>query len=429
MKNSSIVSGTLRSLLSSWAISLGFLFAIVAMSPFISKVIVPLIVLVFSYLMTGLMNARRNQPRQRCLRMAWVVRTTLMISAFLMFLLLLLHVPSLFHGRFDAPGFNPRIPYISSIVIFTTGTVISLYAMFAGQGLGACKACRRVFGAYSDNSLASALFNEESSRQLRLFFWVSLAIASTQWGYFCLFFINVNFNSPDLFFFCYMPLAVYALSIGFLASRYYSINEAYRASRSNVARVHRGSQVRYLVTNGDNILLREVADSQWDTPYIAEVATPDVSEVKARERFDAMGGPADATLRFLYDNTDSAGEHFAHFAVFVPDESKDAACRSGRWLSLYEVDNYLNSGRLAPMLANELVRIYTITMAWKTYDREGRRLYPIKHYKPIFRLRDFKEWDVDYNDTSWLQVSVENEDKPFFRARRIWRKCHDIFHR
>lgn len=119
---------------------------------------------------------------------------------------------------------------------------------------------------------------------------MSLAIASTQWGYFFLFFINVNFNSPDLFFFCYMPLAVYALSIGFLASRYYSINEAYRASRSNVARVHRGSQVRYLVTNGDNILLREVADSQWDTPYIAEVATPDVSEAKAGERFDAMGG-------------------------------------------------------------------------------------------------------------------------------------------
>ena len=68
-------------------------------------------------------------------------------------------------------------------------------------------------------------------------------------------------------------------------------------------------------------------------------------------------------------------------------------------------------------------------MAWKTYNRQGRRLYPIKHYKPIFRLRDFKEWDVDYNDPAWLQISEENEDTRFYRARRLLRKCLGIFNR
>ena len=91
--------------------------------------------------------------------------------------------------------------------------------------------------------------------------------------------------------------------------------------------------------------------------------------------------------------------------------------------------NGAGGNRLSPMLANELVRIHTITMAWKTYDRRGHRLYPIKNYKPIFRLRDFKEWDVDFNDPVWLQISVENEDRPFFRVRRVWRKFLDIFNR
>ena len=61
-------------------------------------------------------------------------------------------------------------------------------------------------------------------------------------------------------------------------------------------------------------------------------------------------------------------------------------------------------------------------MAWKTYDRDGRRLYPIKNYRPTFRFRDFKTWDVDYNDLHWLDVATNNEDKPFYRLRRFWRK-------
>lgn len=61
-------------------------------------------------------------------------------------------------------------------------------------------------------------------------------------------------------------------------------------------------------------------------------------------------------------------------------------------------------------------------MAWKTYDREGKRLYPIKHYRPTFRLRDLKDWDVDYSDTSWFAVAENNQDRPFFRTRKFWRK-------
>ena len=61
-------------------------------------------------------------------------------------------------------------------------------------------------------------------------------------------------------------------------------------------------------------------------------------------------------------------------------------------------------------------------MAWKTYDRQGRRLYPIKHYRPTFRLRDLKDWDVDYSDLSWMSIAENNQDRPFFHTRRLWRK-------
>lgn len=427
MKDSSIISVTLRSLLRSWAIAVGFVALVTATCWFINKTILPVILLALAYVITAIMRARTMQSQQVCLRMAWTVRTTFIVSAFVMFLLVLLHVRPLFDGRFDGPGFNPRYPYITGIVLFTVGAFVSLYSIFMGRSLSVCRACRRVYGEYDNNSLASSLFNDESSRQLRLFFWICACIAAVQWAYFFIFFINVNFNSPDLFFFNYMPVAVYVLSIIFLASRYYNISEAYRAAVSAGTRMHRGSELRFIVTNGDDMLLREVGDDEWDTPYKAEVAAQQVGDEKARERFVALGGPDDTQMRFLYENKTQTGENTVHYAAFVSDENKERAMRGGRWFSPYEVDRFLHTGRLAPMLANEIVRIYTITMAWKTYDRDGRRLYPIKHYKPIFRLRDFKEWDVDYNDPAWLQVSVENEDRRFFRARKLWRKCLDIF--
>ena len=87
--------------------------------------------------------------------------------------------------------------------------------------------------------------------------------------------------------------------------------------------------------------------------------------------------------------------------------------------SFDDIQRLLMVDRLSPYITNELYRIHNITMAWKTYDRRGRRLYPIRHYKPTFRLRDLKDWDVDYNDIVWLRVAGNNEDKPLYHVRRF----------
>ncbi len=33
-----------------------------------------------------------------------------------------------------------------------------------------------------------------------------------------------------------------------------------------------------------------------------------------------------------------------------------------------------------------------------------------------------KNWDVDYNDPIWLFVAMNNEDRRFFKLRKLWRK-------
>ena len=82
----------------------------------------------------------------------------------------------------------------------------------------------------------------------------------------------------------------------------------------------------------------------------------------------------------------------------------------------------MKNGEVNSLLAGEIYRIYTVTMAYKTYDREGMRLYNIKHYRPSFHLNEIRNILVDYNDPVWMYVAKDNEDKPFFRIKRAWRK-------
>lgn len=91
-------------------------------------------------------------------------------------------------------------------------------------------------------------------------------------------------------------------------------------------------------------------------------------------------------------------------------------------ISLGTLRRLTNEGRVSPLLCSEIDRIYKITMAWKSYDCQGYRLYVIKNYKPTFRLRDFRNWDVYNNDSNWLFVAINNEDIPFFRVKRLWHK-------
>lgn len=144
---------------------------------------------------------------------------------------------------------------------------------------------------------------------------------------------------------------------------------------------------------------------------------------EARLLFNELSGINDFALRYCYTNRAFASDtNMIHYAVFVDSPDNVTIDDKKRWFNPYMLDSCLAANILSPILANELYRIHTITMAWKTYDREGRRLYPIKHYRPTFRLRDLRNWTVDYDDDSWLDVANRNEDRRFYRLRQLWER-------
>lgn len=421
-----ISTATIRGLWNNWAIAFGAIALVTFFSLFISKVILPAIIFVLAYAMMAKLKADTGHSKMgACSLIVWATAIILFWSGLVMVIINIIHAEWFFGGRFVVEPFNPQHPYVASLIIFPIALAVSVYFLARGHSLKICQNCHARFGYYHQSSSVASLYFREARYQLRMLLLLSLLLSIVDWVYYYFFYINVNFNQPDKFYFIIMPIAVYLISLVYMSLRYMSMSDDLLTRHSSKTLKPMTTIVRFLVLRGDKILLSDQSDGLIDTPAKANFPRKEeISLDEARREFVNMSGIKDFDAKYLYSESGYVnGSNVFHFAVFLPDdtEATDLKLR-GKWDTIDELDRKLKSHQLTPLLVSELSRIYNITMAWKTYDREGHRLYPIKNYHPTFRLRDFKKWDVDYSDLHWLDVATNNEDRPMFRLRRFWRK-------
>jgi len=412
-----------------WALAFGAIALVLVFPFFMSKSWMPLPVLLLSYLL--LVYSRRESRRESngCVLTLRVAMLTLFWSAVAMETINILNSHMLFDGAIDWSTSNREIPFITGLILFPVMALICLWMKIRGYNTRFCQNCMARNGYFPGNGVVSSLYSRESRYQVSLLLCLAIALSAVEWWYYFYYYININMNTPDKFFFNYMPIALYVLSLYFIWMRYTNLAAVIGPIAENSSATD--STVRYLILAGDKIKLAPGDSDRWDTPARAEVNPSQIlTDDDARKEFSRMSGRTDFILKFLYSGkAHDMRSDVLHYATFIPEEQRDSGWLPGQWFTLDQIDRLMKTARLSAELTDEIYRIFTITMAWKTYDREGRRLYPIKHYRPTFRLRDFKDWDVDYGDTSWLEVSDNNQDRPFFRTRRLWRKLTGALNR
>lgn len=336
-------------------------------------------------------------------------------------------VPTMIHLNL----YNEEIPFVTCLIVFPCSVVFCTLWLYAGLGDSHCRDCMRRNGYYAGDNIAATLFFKESRYQVTLLLSLSLLLGAVEFWYYFTRYINSNFSTSDHFFFNFMPVAVYALSLLFMYGRYASMSVLYKALEPNGEKKRNRTVVRFLVFCGDELLTHPVSDKQYDTPAEKVInRTSSIGENEARAMLGDLLPVSDFRLRYCFTNDGFAtGSNIIHYAAFIPEESRNAMPAADTWMNPYMLDAALASNALCPVLANELYRLHTITMAWKTYDRKGRRLYPIRHYRPTFRFRDLPDWNVDYDDASWFDIAHNNEDRRFFRLRNFWENITGIFNR
>ena len=261
-------------------------------------------------------------------------------------------------------------------------------------------------------------------------------LSVVDWGYYLVHYVNVNLNSADLFFFIWLPLAMYVLSLIYLGGRYYSMWVYYCQNDEEHFVEHPGTTtLRFLLLHADRMFLcfygtdkfysNGAKIKRFDTPVVITSGYHERENIhNAIDEFKKKTGIQDAEIKLIYSSPDDITyRNVFHYFAFIDNvDSVAESSVEGEWLTWGNVCQLASQGLITRDLKSEIERIYNISMAWKTYDSEGHRLYNIKHYKPTFRLRDLRNWDVDFNDARWLRIARNNDDNFWYQLRRFFPK-------
>ena len=387
----------------------------------LSKVWLPLPIFIMAYAMACYERFQVEHRGPNCTAMLHVSGLTMFWSALIMFIINVLNSKMLFDGIIDWSNSNRDIPFITCLVMFPVMTVISIWVISRGYVQNMAEGYRARHGMLPGNGAVATLFSMETRFQVRLMLFISLAMNVVEWWYYLVYYFNTNMNTPDVFFFNWLPITVFGLTLILMANRYRSL--ATIIGPIAVMSHEKGVAIRFIVISGDRILLSRDTFGRWDTPALTGLSPLDAkNENNVREAFGKISGTDDFSLRYLYDTKINNDLDMLHYAVFIKDEKDVSSWSSAEWKTIDEIDRIIKNAGMAAEFTDEIYRIFTITIAWKTYDSNGRRIYPIKNYRPSFKIRDLKDWNVDYSDLHWLDVARNNQDRPFYHTKRFWRR-------
>lgn len=408
-----------------WIVNFGTLSAFAACGWFMPDRWVPffgfaMLVIIWLYGNGNLMRHRHN-----CSLLNYYTIYIVFLCASTMLIINLTHTHWL-SSNISHKGIAQHGPFITSLWVMSMAAVFYAIALFRRTKPAYCKACKAQGDISVRYAVESNVFHNEMISQLRTLFCLCVTEAIIGWLYYAFFYINVNINVPDTFFYYVIPLAIFCLSVVYLGTKYSGMRLEAIITPSEPDK-ESSTRVNYMIVRGDEMMLSEVARDEsskmgmWDTPAKATLPLTDcLSDDKARELFADLSGTDRFTLRNLF-TTSTVDYNTIYYAVFLDAEDVELPKLEGEWLNLYEISTMMKAGLVSRSFAYAMHRVYTMTIAWKTYHADGKRIYPIKNYRPTFRLSDFKKWEVDYNDLQWLNVAKNNEDVPFYRLRKFWR--------
>lgn len=354
------------------------------------------------------------------------------------------YTPSLFGSNPAAHTPSPdSLPYMGTLVVYPLALLFFGYATLRKSRFSYCVDCCMRYGSPAERGFIGRLFNQEGMYQRKLATIISAVVTFITYAYYFLIYNNNYISTRDQKIFVILPVVVFVATALLLALRYFVIWFYYSQDLEGSALRHGSSTtVRYLIIAGNEIFLHipdpekdiMVHEVKPDTPAHTTISLRRSVDLSyARELFSYLVSPENSDenaalegydIRFMFESDEASGmKNVFHYLVFASSkELVDNSNLNGSWHTIHDIKDMIDNNDINFMLASEIHRLYTFSMAARTYHKNGRRKYPVKHYRPTFRLSDAHKWDIDYNDPIWYFVSSNNQDSRFYHLRSLWRK-------
>lgn len=411
-----------------WKLSFGALIVAVILSLFIAPIYIPIFDIILAIVLMVIGSNPNVTQGQPCGRLIKTTALAIMITALISFLINISYHTQFVHKFYHASSLNTSIPFITSLIIFPVMAILSLVTSTRYVSSRHAEDCHLRNEYNPDQPLFGSIIHSVYRRILRFMGNVTLAISAIDWCYYALCYSNENLNSPDRFFFFFVPTAIFVGSIFYVRARFGMVvlrtgKDAFQAALG-IKRPQNSTLVRFLVIRDNKLLLdaspTTIQDMNIDTPVIDVMPLCDeLTMEEASDVFKKFSRLKDFKIKFLYLSEQSELNNIVlHYLVLLPDDEGNGKL-DGTWTTLDWIDRYMKMGVLSSSLGAEIHRFYTISMAWKTYTHDGRRRYPIRNYRPSFRLADAMSWNVDYSDMDWLRIAHRNEDSKLWPLYKI----------
>lgn len=195
------------------------------------------------------------------------------------------------------------------------------------------------------DSIVATLYYRETRYQMTIMLILSLVIGAVEYWYYFARYINSDLNNPDRFFFNYIPVIMYVLSLIFIGGRYTSMKALYQTIQSQHDSHRNRTVVRFLIFCADELLLHLGANESWDTPAEVTIGrTASLGMPKAELLFNEVSGHPAPSMRYCFTNDGFAtGSNMIHYAVFIDPEQKDLFTHDDVWFNSYMLDNALST--------------------------------------------------------------------------------------
>ncbi|MEG1539717.1 MAG: hypothetical protein RR383_07205 [Muribaculaceae bacterium] len=412
----------------SFTLGLGALILFVIVSTFFSPNFYPSISLIIAIILFLIISQNKEVTGTSCNLILFIVARTLIQYTIITFFINIIYV---INGVDFINGINSKWIQITHFPVLFFSPILFINSLIISIKKNKCTYCTFCLlrnGAPSERGFAGRLHSREMLKIVNQMLLIGFTLSIAAWFYYLVIYNTANISSFDRFVFTGVPIVlwlIHEVSIGIRCS----VLSKYCAKRQDVNSAFRmgNTLLRYLVISENELLLKAIDgdNNKIDTPVLAYIPyQEDISISQANTYFKELTNIEDSggELRLLYRYNDKKNEcDIRHYAYFL--SKKECAKKlDGTWLQVRDIEEAYAEKRLSTSFKAETYKLYTALLAKKSYSLNGKRLFSVKDYKPVFDFRDMKRLNIDYGDSKWMLLSVLNEDTKFYKLKKLWFK-------
>lgn len=423
------------------AICLIAVIAVITLTYILPTVLSPVISL---FCAGGLYNivVKSRAQSGRCALVPYTIFISLILYSFVSIILNVLSAWNLISLPIELIFYKGE--YVPSLILLPISFLVVFYCLVRRNHLLICRDCRSTTGDTESLSHVYFIFKSEAHVQLRnlalLFFILSVLV----WAYYLIFYVDIAVSNRDWYVFLWLIVLVILIDEIYFVVRYYNLFMDLKENDeiitpSEIEDLTAKTYLRFYVicANYIYVCMHKNNESKYgevlETPFFTHRNVNGIAVGEVQSIIKDMTGQS-GELRFFYGRrTGVKTNTLLRYFYFI--DKVDGECpilkTPGEWmdydslLAIYNTD----SARLARISVVDTTRLATIIVTHKIYDEYGYRRVPLKSYHPSFNLVDVRNSDLDFQDDTWIHISMFNSDTPFFRLKRFWRRLlgHELY--